>query len=315
MKTVLRYAGGKSKAYAAITPYIKQMQPTQIISPFFGGGSLESRWSSELGIPVKGYDIFPALVNFWQILLSNPAELSAQLSKLKPTLAQYAEIKETLLQWEVTQEMLRGKTSSHYVRTPISLEPLLAAAYYYFNHNLSYGPMFLGWMSKIYQSEQRWRAMIKRVGTYHNPKLSVSFGDFDEILCSHAEDFLYIDPPYFLDKGADNKMFKGIYPNANIPIHHNGFPHERLRDILHAHRGNFVLSYNNCETIRNYYKDFTLVYPSWHYSYALGETRIGKNKANAHTPNKQSHEILIIKGCSELVCATSKSENIPVLDV
>lgn len=309
MKTVLRYAGGKSKAYAAITPYIKHLQPTRIISPFFGGGSLESRWSSELKIPVAGYDIFPALVNFWQTLLSTPIALTEQLTKLKPTPEQYAEIKETLLRWDVTQEMLQGKTSQYYVRDAISLDAVTAAAYYYFNHNLSYGPMFLGWMSKIYQSEPRWQAMINRIRMYHNPQLSVSFGDFEKVIPNHPEDFLYIDPPYFLEKDTDNKMFKGIYPNANIPIHHNGFPHDRLRDLLYAHRGNFVLSYNNCETIRDYYKDFTLVYPTWHYSYALGETRIGKNKAAAKTTNKQSHEILIIKGCSALTIPESSRKN------
>ena len=36
-----------------------------------GGGSLESRWSSELGVEVIGYDIFDALTNFWNVLLTD----------------------------------------------------------------------------------------------------------------------------------------------------------------------------------------------------------------------------------------------------
>ena len=53
MKTPIRYAGGKSKAYKIITEYIPKLPyPHRIVSPFIGGGSLESKWSSELGIDV-----------------------------------------------------------------------------------------------------------------------------------------------------------------------------------------------------------------------------------------------------------------------
>jgi len=104
---------------------------------------------------------------------------------------------------------------------------------------------------------------------------------------------LYLDPPYYMKKDSDNKMFKPIYPNSNWAIHHEHFNHEQLRDLLHNHKGKFILSYNNCETIREYYKDFTQVFPKWAYSYGQGETRIGKNKDN--NDPKESHEILIIK--------------------
>ena len=49
------------------------------------------------------------------------------------------------------------------------------------------------------------------------------------------------------------------------------------------------------KTIREYYKDFDLYYPSWHYSYGVGETRIGKNKQEVGNTPKESHEILIVK--------------------
>ena len=68
MKTPIRYAGGKSKAYNIITEQLPTCLPERIISPFMGGGSLESRWSSELSIPVIGFDIFDPLVNFWNVL-------------------------------------------------------------------------------------------------------------------------------------------------------------------------------------------------------------------------------------------------------
>jgi DNA adenine methylase len=296
MKTPIRYAGGKSKAYKIITEYVPKLPyPQRIISPFIGGGSLESRWSSELGISVIGFDIFDALVNFWNVLLTKPNELADKLSTIKPNKEIYADVKEQLIQWDYTQEMLKEWKTDYYKRDAISLDDVTAAAYYYFNHNLSYGPMYLGWMSKIYENQTKWDKMVAYIRNYKNPQLNVKKGSFEDVIESHSSDFLYLDPPYYLEKDGDNKMFKGIYPNANIDVHHSGFDHELLRDKLHNHKGSFILSYNNCETIREYYKDFDLYYPEWHYSYALGETRIGKNKAEVGNKPKESHEILVVK--------------------
>ena len=90
-------------------------------------------------------------------------------------------------------------------------------------------------------------------------------------------------------------MFKGIYPMRNIPVHHNGFNHELLRDLLKTHKGGFILSYNNCETIREYYKDFQHFFPTWQYTMGQGEIRIGKNRINNEINHiKESHEIMII---------------------
>lgn len=252
---------------------------------------MESKWSSEEGIDVKGYDIFHPLVNFWSNLLEQPHELAEQMRTLCPTKEVYTQVKEILLSWEYTQDMLKDWKTDYYVRTPTKLDSLTAAAYYYFNHNLSYGPMYLGWISKIYQDQGKWDRMVDYISTYKNDKLDVSQASFEDVI--GGNEFLYLDPPYYLEKDKDNKMFKGIYPNANIDVHHTGFNHELLRDLLHSHNGKFVLSYNDCETIREYYKGFQFEYPEWHYSYALGETRIGKNK-ESNEP-KKSHEILIIK--------------------
>jgi len=295
MKTPIRYAGGKSKAYNIITEQIPKLPlPNRIISPFMGGGSLESRWSSELDIPVVGFDIFYPLINFWNVLLDDSNALADKLETLKPTKELYKEVKEKLLCWNVSQEMLKDWTTDYYKRDTIQLSNLESAAYYFYNHNLSYGPMYLGWISKIYEDKDKWSAAIKRIREYKNPNLSIEKGSFEDVIPEYENDFLYLDPPYYLQKDLDNKMFKGIYPNPNIDVHHTGFDHELLRDLLHNHKGKFILSYNNCETIREYYKDFDLYYPTWHYSYGIGERRIGKHKQELGNKPKKSHEILIV---------------------
>jgi DNA adenine methylase len=294
MKTPIRYAGGKSRAIKIISPYLDN--ETKIISPFMGGGSLEVNWANK-GIEVVGYDLFDALVNFWNVLLTKREELVEKLKTIHPTSFEYNRIKEILMTWENTQEMLKGWKTDHYKREePITLDDVSAAAYYYFNHNTSYGPGYLGWGSSVYLKQNKWDKMIKDISNFIVPTLSVNQGSFEDVLPNHINDTLYLDPPYFLEKDKDNKMFTGIYPMRNIPIHHNGFDHEKLRDLLLQHKGKFVLSYNNCETIREYYKDFEQIFPTWNYSMGNGETRIGKNREEAGITNsKDSHEILILK--------------------
>ena len=127
------------------------------------------------------------------------------------------------------------------------------------------------------------------------PNLKVDKGSFEETIPKHNNDFLYLDPPYYL--GGNSKMFKGIYPMRNFPIHHNGFNHDLLADLLKKHKGGFILSYNDCDWVRETYKDFKIIDISWQYTMGQGETRIGKNRLERNFDNdnvKNSHEILIV---------------------
>ena len=298
MKTPIRYAGGKSKAFDFISSYIPFWpRPKRIVSPFMGGGSLEVRWASELGIEVLGYDVFDVLVNYWKHQIDSPELLYDILQGLEPTKEQYDEIKNILLHWDKVQELFKNWKTDHYDRKSKPLSDELGAAYYWFNHNLSYGPMFLGWFSSIYlKKDSLYENAIQRVKNFKVPNLSVECQSFDNVIPSYPRDFIYADPPYYMEKKKDNdnKMFKAIYPNSNFPVHHSHFDHDKLRDLLHSHKGKFILSYNDCEWVRENYKDFKIKLPKWHYSFQQGETRIGKNRQDGLT-TKESHEILIIK--------------------
>lgn len=136
--------------------------------------------------------------------------------------------------------------------------------------------------------------MLQKVKDFDPGNLRVGTASFEKIFEKYPNDFFYCDPPYYL--GDDSKMFKGIYPQRNFPVHHKGFNHELLRDLLKNHKGGFILSYNNCSTIQEWYKDFgDLRYPQWQYTMGQGETRIGENRKgrgeNGHV--KESHEVLI----------------------
>ena len=276
----LRYAGGKSLAVGYI---VEQIPPEtkRIVSPFMGGGSVEIACANELGMDVQGYDLFDILTNYWSVQLNKPIKLSERILGWKPTDKVYRQVKERLrAHWKNEK--------------PIS-DSLDLAAHYWFNHNLSYGPGFLGWMSKIYQEEERFERLVDKVKNFRAPKLKVKQGSFEKTIPKHQDDFMYCDPPYYLD--GDSRMFRGIYPQRNFPVHHDGFDHEKLKDLLREHKGGFILSYNDCETIREWYADFDVFEVEWQYTLGQGETRIGKNRIENGTEHhvKKSHELLIVK--------------------
>ena len=275
MKTVLRYAGGKSRAIKKITPFVEPYDT--IVSPFIGGGSLEVHWASE-GKKVIGADTFGMLINFWEQLLNNPEQLALELGKIEPTAEVYKIVKELLICSPETQDMLLHWKSNYYERQHVTLPDIKLAAYYYFNHNTSYGPGFLGWPSKIYMDTEKWDKTIGKIKDFSCPNLSVLHQSFEKTIRENKDAFLYLDPPYYTDKSVDNKLLCGVYPMKNIPVHHDGFDHELLRDLLISHDGDFVLSYNNCEVIRDFYSDFDQYFPQWHYSMDIGEKRIGKHR-------------------------------------
>ena len=278
LESPLRYAGGKSLAVGYILEFLP-INVKRIVSPFFGGGSFEIACAKELGIPVIGFDIFDILVNYWDVQINMPEKLYEKLSEIKPTKENYNVIKKQL--------------EKHW-KKEINLDKLTLATYYYFNHNLSYGPGFLGWMSSIYENEKRYQNMINKVKNFKISNMSIFCSSFEKVLPCYRNDFLYLDPPYYL--GEDSNVFIGIYPQRNFPIYHKGFEHKLLRDMLEQHKGSFILSYNDCPTIRKWYKGYKIIKVKWQYTMGQGETRIGKNrKLKELNYIKDSNELLIIK--------------------
>jgi DNA adenine methylase len=297
----LRYAGGKSKAIGLILANLPKLKEKKIVSPFFGGGSLELCLSQELGIEVVGYDIFGLLVNFWNILIHKKDEFVAHLKKFEINEEEFTYNRHVLLNyWDKIKPsdlIYNTKAKVELKEQDLSLldnDHVLQAVYYYYNMTLSYGPMFLGWPSSNEINKAKFDRRIEKLEKMNLVNLSVSCASFEKVLEKHRDDFLFLDPPYYLE--GDSKMFKAMYPNCNFAIHHNKFDHKRLAELLKEHRGGFLMTYNNCSAVREMYDGYKFEYPEWQYTYGQGETRIGKNRKNAQdeTNKKESHEIFII---------------------
>lgn len=297
----LRYAGGKSKAIGLILENLPKLKEKKIVSPFFGGGSVELCLSQMLNIKIIGYDIFNMLTNFWNVLINHKTEFLKELKKFKITEEEFTYNRHVLLNyWEkIKPSDLHYKTKNKIELKSEDLNKLdnnniIQAVYYYYNMTLSYGPMFLGWPSSNEINKDKFKRRIEKMDKMNLVNIEINCASFEIALNNHINDFLFLDPPYYLE--GDSKMFKGMYPNCNFAIHHNNFNHLKLAEILKNHKGGFLMTYNNCSKIRELYEDCKFEYPEWQYTYGQGETRIGKNrKENTKDNIKESHEIIIIK--------------------
>jgi len=96
------------------------------------------------------------------------------------------------------------------------------------------------------------------------------FEEFINIYGDQEKSLLFLDPPYYLEKQSK------LYGN-NGDMHEN-FNHNQLYDLIKTKK-NWLITYNNCDYIRDLYKDYKILEVDWKY---------GMNKT------KTSSEIIIL---------------------
>jgi len=253
IKSPLRYPGGKTRAVNKILPYIPE--GINLCSPFFGGGSIEIAYAlANPNNKVYGYDLFEPIVCFWKYILEDSVSLSEEISKVRNSFnkAQFNQFRKELKENFIISE----KT---------------AAKVYAINRSSFSGATFSGGFSKQSIEGRFTQSSVDRVKNFKVPNLSVSVSDFKDTIKKHQEEFLYLDPPYLLQKGS-NKLY------GDKGSTHEGFDHEGLANLIKTRKG-WVMSYNDSEWIRDTYRDFEIVKLDWSY---------GMNKT------KKSSEVLII---------------------
>lgn len=243
-KSLLRYPGGKTRGVDAIVQFFPP-DLKEVCSPFFGGGSLELYLASK-GIKVHGYDVFKPLVEFWECVIKSPKQLADIVQTYYPLQ------RDTFYDLQKTQTRFRTKIER-------------AAVYYVLNRSSFSGATLSGGMSP--QHPRFTLSSIQRVRDFYNPNFEVKKSDFKRSIKEHANTFLYLDPPYLIESALYGK--KGDT--------HKDFDHNSLCEIL-KERSNWILSYNDCDKIREMYAAFKMLSPSWKYGMSN---------------NKSSREILI----------------------
>lgn len=230
-RSPLRYPGGKTRGVEFITQFFPK-NLDKLLSPFFGGGSIELSMAAK-GTVIYGYDIFSPLVEFWQCLVTHPNELADEVEKYYPLPKnKFYELQE--------------------IQTKFKTKLERAAVYYVLNRSSFSGATLSGGMSPDHPRFTE--TSIERLRNYYNPNIKIEKADFKKSLEKHPFTFTYLDPPYIIKSSLYGK--KG---NA-----HKDFDHEGLAEIL-RNREHWILSYNDCDEIRNLYEGFHILTPNWKY--------------------------------------------------
>lgn len=253
-RSPLRYPGGKTRGVKFITRFFPK-NLDKLLSPFFGGGSIELATASK-GTKVYGYDLFSPLVEFWQCLIIQPNELAKEVEKYFPL------SKDKFYELQHTQIKFKTKLER-------------AAVYYVLNRSSFSGATLSGGMSPNHPRFTE--TSIARLKNFYNPNIKIQKADFQKSLAEHPFTFAYLDPPYLIESSLYGR--KGDA--------HKHFDHEALAHILKK-REHWILSYNDCDHIRNLYSGFHIITPNWKYGMSTDKTSkevliFSKNfKVNGH---------------------------------
>lgn len=243
MISPLRYPGGKSKACKILEQILLEHYDIKnfdtLVSPFFGGGSFEIYLHNKYNLNVIANDKFTPLYNFWVICKTNKNELCEELYKnINCTKEQFLTLrKEIMNQTDLTQ----------------------AISYFMINRCSFNGSTLSGGFSLEASGKRFTPSSIERIQKLNLSKFTFYNLDFENIL---HDGLIFLDPPYYIGKNSK------LYGN-NGDMHEN-FNHEQLHQWV-SKKNNWIMTYNDCEYIKNLYKEFKIIETNW--SYSMNKTK------------------------------------------
>ena len=191
IRSPLKYVGSKYR----LIPHIWGLIPdgiTEMVSPFFGGGSLELNLSYYLGIKVYAYDIDPYVVAFWRYFLDDPKSIIHDAKRLcfRYTLSELKQINKDIFGSEEPEA-----------------ESYDLAVYLYLFSRLSFSSRFGGGVIDYEVCGDDVFRKLKGIRDANafpdtdweyakNVDIEIVESDFKESLKNHPDIFCYLDPPY-----------------------------------------------------------------------------------------------------------------------
>jgi DNA adenine methylase len=253
MKSPLRYPGGKTRACKTLDEIIneKGFDKSVVISPFFGGGSFEFFLCNKYGSKLIVNDKFKPLISFWKSVQTRKAELCSELRKLLNVVSKsiFSTMRDTIM--EDTDDFIQGYK------------------YFVINRCSFSGATLSGGFSTESSKKRFTESSIKRTEDLNLNDVEFHNLDFETFL-KGKKGLIFLDPPYYLNENSN------LY-GKNGDMHEN-FNHEKLFQVLKK-RKNWIMTYNNCDYIRDLYKNYEIREVKWSY---------GMNAS------KESSEIVIV---------------------
>lgn len=257
-KSPLRYPGGKTRACKILETIMKEHfnmnDFDNLISPFFGGGSFEFHIQNNYKLNIIANDKFTPLYNFWYICKNNKDKLCEELSKKI-----YIIDKDIFT--SLRQLIMEEKNT------------LNQSIMYFIINRCSFSGATLSGGFSLEASKKRFtKSSIERIKKLDLTMFNIYNLDFEDFINNNQDikNLIFLDPPYYLERASS------LYGNNGDM--HDTFDHNKLYKCLSTKK-NWFMTYNNCEYIKNLYKNFKIIETSWTY---------GMNKS------KKSSEIVII---------------------
>lgn len=235
----LRFPGGKSKVIKNILNKYIPLDYTEYYEPFVGGGSV-ALWEKQK-FPYGVFHINDLNYNlycFWKILQNEPLGLISTIENIRiennPN-----DIEQGRKLLTEMQELLEcfefGRAVAFYVLNKISFSGLTE------HGSLSkdaYRKTFnIGNIQKLWEVS----ALIDG--------FEITNLDYEEAIKNATEyDFIFLDPPYDVKDnlyGKDGEL-------------HKSFDHRRFFEVISKSKARWMITYNDNETLRDWYKDFNI---------------------------------------------------------
>lgn len=252
LKAPFGWVGGKSKLAQDIVSLIPGEHITYV--EVFGG-ALSVFYAKDKSKLEVVNDINSDLVNLHRSIRTNPQTLSFYLNQM-------------LISREIFEDIRYRRLKPR--------NNIEAAAFYLYQLTQSFGSKGDNFAMSaksgrkpkdIYKSYKKWSDRLKGV--------TIENKSFQELILLYDNElnFFYVDPPYV--------STESYYKNTG------GFgikEHKQLARLLSNIKGKFLLSYNDCELVRELYKDFNIK-STKELEYTLGK--------NVHGKSKSVHEVFI----------------------
>ena len=249
IKSPLRYPGGKSRAVKFLYQYFpKDFKIYK--EPFFGGGSVGIYIAQTMkNIKIYANDLNYELYCFWNSLKMQPDKLIEGIVELK-------------------SKFKNGKDLYNFIlyRRDFNLSMLERGIDFFILNRITFSGIVDsgGFSQKAYESRFTISSIDRLKNTYRVIKnFNFSCDNFFNLVNSDLDNqkdiFIFLDPPYY--SSIKSKLYgkKGIL--------HSNFNHENLRDYLYQTKSKFLLTYDNCEYIKELYKDFYML--EWNLQYGM----------------------------------------------
>jgi DNA adenine methylase len=267
LRSPLRYPGGKQRALKQILEMFPD-SAKEYREPLVGGGSvyLQAR-SIDFARRYWINDKFEELISFWRTV-QDPGmctQLQKDLSHLHSSFHSTKEIKEYFQQ---ARKANSGSSDNLMYKDAI--------LFFFFNRVSFSGTTLAGGFSSAASINRFTASSIHRLEVLPAALAGTRITnlDFEEVILEPGEDvFIFLDPPYY----KASKLY-----GRHGTLH--AFDHQKLADCLRQSSHRFLVTYDDCEEIRQLYR-WAQIKP-W-------SLRYGMNNCNSQRASKLGSELFI----------------------